>query len=163
MVTSLVESLLSINGNVRSTSIIGASRPDQSRIFTPGTNKDISSRAVVGSTVRNDVGKANKLNATVEGSSTDKWNMASLRIEESTPKKYLPQSNQTAWLKQSDEPHKLPERSDSIPHIFQAPDHSYIQCMWPKKRRRRYQDSKQRWDMGAHAQRYWNGGDSWRD
>ena len=68
MVTSLVESLLASNGNVRSASIIGASRPNQSRIFTPGMNKDISSRDDVGSTVRNDV---------VEGSSSDEWNTAS--------------------------------------------------------------------------------------
>ena len=42
MLTYLVESLLAINGNVRSTSIIGSSRPNQGRIFTPGMNKDIS-------------------------------------------------------------------------------------------------------------------------
>ena len=41
MVTSLVESLLASNENVRSASIIGASRPDQSRIFAPGMNEDI--------------------------------------------------------------------------------------------------------------------------
>ena len=51
MVTYLVESLLASNGNVRSASIIGASRPDQSRIFSPGMNKDISSRDYVQSTV----------------------------------------------------------------------------------------------------------------
>ena len=68
MVTSLVESLLASNGNVLSTSILGASCPDQSMIFTPGMNKDISSRDDVGSTVRNDV---------VEGSSSDEWNTAS--------------------------------------------------------------------------------------
>ena len=77
MVTSLVESLLESNGNVRSTSIIGASWPDQSRIFTPGMNKDIYGRYDVESTVRNDVGKADKLNATVEGSSTDECNTES--------------------------------------------------------------------------------------
>ena len=66
MVTSLVESFLESNGNVRSASIIGASRPDQSRIFSPWMNKDISSRDDVRSTVRNDVGEADKLDATVE-------------------------------------------------------------------------------------------------
>ena len=44
MVTSLVESFLASNGNVRSASIIGASRPDQSMIFAPGMNEYISSR-----------------------------------------------------------------------------------------------------------------------
>ena len=71
MVTSLVESLLASTGNVCSTTIIGESRLDQSRIFTPGMNKDISSRDDFGSTVLNDGGEANKLNAIIEGSSTD--------------------------------------------------------------------------------------------
>ena len=86
MVTSLVESLLASNGNVRSASIIGASRTDQSRIFSPEMNEDISSRYDVRSIVRNDVDEADKLGATVEGSSTHEWNTAFSRIEESTPK-----------------------------------------------------------------------------
>ena len=86
MVTSLVESLLASNGNIRSEIIIGASRPDQSRIFTPGTNKDISCRDDVQSTVRDDTGEADKLDATVEGSSIDEWNTASSQIEENTLK-----------------------------------------------------------------------------
>ena len=85
MVTSLVESFPASNGNVRQASIIGASRPDQSRIIATGINKDISSRDDVQSTVHNDVGKANKLDTTVERSSTDEWNTASSRIEEGTP------------------------------------------------------------------------------
>ena len=48
-------------------------------------NKDISSRNDVRSTVRNDVCEADKLDATVEQSSTNEWNTASSRIEESTP------------------------------------------------------------------------------
>ena len=43
MVTYLVESFLSSNENVRSASIIGASRLNQSRIFAPGMNEDNSS------------------------------------------------------------------------------------------------------------------------
>ena len=86
MVTYLVESFLASNGNVRSASIIGASRPDQSRIFAPGMNKYISCRDYVRSTVRNDVDEADKLDTTVEGSSTDEWNTASSQIDESTPK-----------------------------------------------------------------------------
>ena len=66
--------------------IIGASRPDQSRIIAPGTNEDISSRDDVRSTVRSDVGEADKLDAAVQRSSFDEWNTASSRIEESTPK-----------------------------------------------------------------------------
>ena len=84
MVASLVESFLRSNGNVRSESVIGASRPDQSRIIAPGMNEDISSRDDVRSTVQNDVGEADKPDATVEHSSADEWDTASLRIEEST-------------------------------------------------------------------------------
>ena len=48
-------------------------------------NGDISSRDDVQSTVWNDVGEADKLDATIERSSTNEWNKASSRIEESTP------------------------------------------------------------------------------
>ena len=44
MVASLDEPFLVNNGNVRSEIIIGASRPDQSRIIALGVNMDISSR-----------------------------------------------------------------------------------------------------------------------
>ena len=77
MVTSLVESFLESNGNVLLENIIGASWPDQSRIFAPGMNEDISSRDDIQSTVRNDIGEADELDATVEKSLTDEWNMAS--------------------------------------------------------------------------------------
>ena len=45
-------------------------------------NEDIYSRDDVRSTVRNDVDEADKLDATVEGSSTDEWNTASSQIVE---------------------------------------------------------------------------------
>ena len=85
MVTSLVKPFLESNGNVRSASIIGASRPNQSRIIAPEMNEDISSRDYVRSTTRNEVGEADKLNAAVQISSTDEWNTASLRIVEGSP------------------------------------------------------------------------------
>ena len=85
MVASLDEPFLENNGNVRSASIIGASRTDQSRIIAPGMNEDISSRDDVRSNVRSDVGEADKLNAAVQRSSTDEWNTASSRIEEVSP------------------------------------------------------------------------------
>ena len=78
MVASLDETFLESNENVRSASIIGASRPDQSRIIAPGMNKDISSKEDVRSTVRSDVGKADKLDAAVQRSSSDEWNAAPL-------------------------------------------------------------------------------------
>ena len=76
MVALLNETFLESDGNVRSTSIIGASRPDQSRIVAPGMNEDISSRNDVRITVRSDVGKADKLDTAVQRSSSYKWNTA---------------------------------------------------------------------------------------
>ena len=76
MVAPLNEPFLASDGDVLSASIIGASRPDQSRIIAPGTNKDISSRDDVRSTVRSDVGEADKLDAVVQRSLCDKWNAA---------------------------------------------------------------------------------------
>ena len=81
MVTYLIEALLTSNGNIRSASILGASRTNQSRIFAPGMHEDISGRDDVRSTFRNDVRKADKLDATVDGPSTDERNTASSRIE----------------------------------------------------------------------------------
>ena len=85
MVESLVKPFLTSNGNVRLASIIGASWPDQSRVIAPGMNEDISSRDDVRNTVRNDVGKADKLDATAQRSSTNEWNTASSQIEEGSP------------------------------------------------------------------------------
>ena len=66
MVASLDEAFLASDGNVRSASIIGASRTDQGRIIVPGMNEYILSRYIVQSTVRSDVGEADKLDATVQ-------------------------------------------------------------------------------------------------
>ena len=49
-------------------------------------HEDISSRYDIRSTFRNDVGEADKLNTTIDGSSTDKWNKSSSLSEESTLK-----------------------------------------------------------------------------
>ena len=86
MVTSLIESLLASNGNIRSTRILGASQTNQSRILAPGMHEDISGIDNVQSTVRNDVGEADKPETTVDGTSTGERNTAYLRIEECTPK-----------------------------------------------------------------------------
>ena len=48
-------------------------------------HKDIFGRDYVRSTVHSDVREANKLDATVDGSSTDEENTASSQMEESTP------------------------------------------------------------------------------
>ena len=98
MVAYLDEPFMESNGNVRLASIIGASRPDQSRIIAPGMNKDISSRDDVQSTFRSDVGEADKLNADVQRSSSNEWNTAPSRIVEAIPKSIF---------------HKIVEKSDS--------------------------------------------------
>ena len=66
MVANLNEPFLASDGDVLLASVIGASRPDQSRIIDPGMNKDISSRDDVRSTVRSDVGEGDKLDAAVQ-------------------------------------------------------------------------------------------------
>ena len=48
-------------------------------------NEDISIRDDVRSTVRSDVGEADKLDAAVQRSLSDEWNTASLRIVEGSP------------------------------------------------------------------------------
>ena len=48
-------------------------------------NADISSRDDVRSTVRNDVGEADKLDAAVQQSLTDEWNTAFSLIVEGSP------------------------------------------------------------------------------
>ena len=77
MVTSLIEALLESNGNIRLTSLLGASRTNQSRIFAPGMHKNISGRDDVRSTVRNDACKADKLDTTVDGPTIDERNTES--------------------------------------------------------------------------------------
>ena len=72
MVAPLNEPFLSSDGDVRSTSIIRASRPDQIMIVAPGINEDISSRNDVRSTVRSDVSEADKLDTAVQRSLSNK-------------------------------------------------------------------------------------------
>ena len=86
MVAPLDEPFLASNGNVREASIIGASQSDKSRIVAPGMNEYISSRDDILSTVQSDVGKADKLDAAVQRSSSDEWNTAFLRIVEGSTK-----------------------------------------------------------------------------
>ena len=49
-------------------------------------NEDISSRDDVQSTVQSDIGEADKLDAAVQRSSSDKWNAATSQIVEGSPK-----------------------------------------------------------------------------
>ena len=85
MLTSLLEALLARNRDIGTTSILGASRTNQNRIFAPGTHEDIYGRDNVQSTVRNDVREADKLDTTVYGPTTDERNTASSQIVECTP------------------------------------------------------------------------------
>ena len=85
MVAPLNEPFLASDGDVHSTSIIGASRPDQSRIVAPSMNGDISSINDVRNTVRSDIGEADKLDTAVQRSFPDKWNTAPSQIVEGSP------------------------------------------------------------------------------
>ena len=91
MITPLTEPFLTSDRDVRTTSVIGASRPNHSGIGTPFMNKDILSGDDVLSTVRSDVREADKLDTDVQRSSTNKRNTAPLRIEEGSPKSIFPE------------------------------------------------------------------------
>ena len=78
MLTSFVETFLTRNLHICTTSIVGARRPNHSRIFTPGMHKDISGGYNVRSNVCNDVQIADKLETTVESFMTDERITASL-------------------------------------------------------------------------------------
>ena len=71
MFTPFVEAFLKRNWHICTTGIVGASRPNQSRIFSPGMHKDILSGDNVRSTVRSDVRIADKLDTTVEAFTTN--------------------------------------------------------------------------------------------
>ena len=59
-----LEAFLTRNGHIRTTGIIGTSRPYHSRILTPGMNENILSENNVTTTVRSDVRVMEKLDTT---------------------------------------------------------------------------------------------------
>ena len=91
MITPLTEPFLTSDGDVGLTSVIGASRPDHSRIIAPFVIYDILSREDVRSTFQSDVGEADKLDTAVHQSSSNKWNAAPLRIVVGNPKSTFPE------------------------------------------------------------------------
>ena len=86
MFTPFIEAFLTRNGHIRTTGIIGTSRPNHSRILTPGMNEDILSGNNVTTTVRSEVRVAEKLDTIVEAFTSDKRNTESSGIIESAPK-----------------------------------------------------------------------------
>ena len=86
MFTPFIETLLTRYGHIRTAGIIGTSKPNHSRILSPGMNEDILSGNNVRTTVRNDVQIADKLDTTVEAFTTNKRNTESLRIIENATK-----------------------------------------------------------------------------
>ena len=81
MISPLTETFLTSDRDVRATSVIGDSRPNNGRIGTPFMNKYIWSRDDALS-VRSDVGKLDKLETAVQQSSTNERNTSPSRIEE---------------------------------------------------------------------------------
>ena len=91
MLATLTKPFLTSDRDVRTTSVIGASRPNHIRIGNPVMNRDILSRDDALSTVRSDVGKLDKLDTSVQRSSTDKRNTATSRIKEGSPESIFPE------------------------------------------------------------------------
>ena len=114
MLTSFVEAFLTRNRNIRTTSIVGARRPNHRRIFSPEMHEDISGGDNVRSTVRNDVRIADKLGTIVEGFTTDEWNTESSRIIECAPKSIFVKE-----IKEFDSSSKI-NLAKSVP--FKTPD-----------------------------------------
>ena len=77
MLTPFVEAFLTRNQHICTTSIVGASRLNHSRIFSSGMHEDILGGDNVRSTVRSDVRIADKLDTTAEAFTTNKRNTAS--------------------------------------------------------------------------------------
>ena len=90
VIAPLREPFLTSDRDVRTTSVIGDSRPNHSRIDTPFMNKDIWSRDDSLSTFRRDGRKLDKLDTAVQQSSTDKRNTAPSRIEEGSLESIFP-------------------------------------------------------------------------
>ena len=86
VIAPLTEPFLTSDRNVRTTSVIGASSPNHSMIETPFMNKDISSGDDVLSTIRSDVGEVDKMDTSVQQSSTNERNTATSRIGKGSPK-----------------------------------------------------------------------------
>ena len=91
VIAPLTEPFLTSNRDVRTTSVIRASRHNHSRIGTAFINKDVSSRDDALSTFRSDVDELDKLDTAVQWSSTNKRNTAPSRIEEDSPKIIFPE------------------------------------------------------------------------
>ena len=82
MFAPFLEDLLTGNRHVRTTGIVGTSRPDHCRIISPRMHKDILRGNYLATTVRSDVGVMKKLDTTVDGLTTNKSNTESSDIFE---------------------------------------------------------------------------------
>ena len=85
MFTPFIEAFLTLNGHIRTTGILGTSRPDHSRILTPGMNEDILSGNNVTTTVQSDVRVMEKLDTAVEAFTSDERTTESSGIIERAP------------------------------------------------------------------------------
>ena len=101
MTAPLKEPFLTSDRDVRASSEIGDSRPDHGRIGTPFVNINIWSR-YDNFIVRSDVRELDRIDTTVQQSSTDERNKVSLRNEEGTRESICPESikesNSSKWM-----------------------------------------------------------------
>ena len=84
MFAPFLEALLTRNGHIRTTGIVGTSRPNHSRIISPRMHEYILRGNDVATTVRSDVGVMKKLDTNVDGLTTNKRNTESTDIFEGT-------------------------------------------------------------------------------
>ena len=121
-----VETFLTRNQHICTASIVGASRPNHSRIFPPGMHKYILSGNNVQSTVRSDVRIADKLDTTVEAFTTDKRNTASSRIIESAPKSiFIKESKQFDSSSKMNLANSVPVKTPDLVSFRDLPVNTY--------------------------------------
>ena len=82
MFAPFLEAFLTGNRHVRTTGIVGTSRPNHSRIISPRMHEDILRGNDVATTVQSDIGVMKKLNTTVDGLTNNKRNTESSDIFE---------------------------------------------------------------------------------
>ena len=94
MFAPFLEAFLTRNGHIRTTGIVGTSRPNHSRIIAPGMHEDILRVNDVKTTVQSDVRVMEKLDTTVEAFTSNGRNTESSGIIESAPESVFVKNNE---------------------------------------------------------------------
>ena len=126
MFAPFVEAFLTRNGHIRTTGINGTSRPNHSRILTPGMNEDILSGNNVTTTVRSDFRVMENLETTVEAFTSNERNTESSGIIESAPESvFVKQSEQFDSSGRVNFANSIPVESPDLVSFRDPPDEAH--------------------------------------